>query len=90
MARPCESGKPPNSHDRALLGEAGVPCEGTVAHGGPVAKTVAEIAEAWTADVIVVGSSRMGDLGSLMLGSVSHNLLRTTGRPILVAERVRP
>jgi nucleotide-binding universal stress UspA family protein len=51
---------------------------------------VAEIAEAWTADVIVVGSSRMGDLGSLMLGSVSHNLLRTTGRPILVAERVRP
>lgn len=73
-----------------LLGEAGVTSEGTVAHAGPVAKTVAEIAEAWRADVIVVGSSRMGDLGSLMLGSVSHNLLRTTGRPVLVAERVRP
>jgi nucleotide-binding universal stress UspA family protein len=73
-----------------LLGEAGVPSEGTVPHSGPVAKTVAEIAEAWRADVIVVGSSRMGDLGSLMLGSVSHNLLRTTGRPVLVAERARP
>ena len=73
-----------------LLGEAGVPSEGTVAHGGPVAKTVAEIAEAWKADVIVIGSSRMGDLGSLVLGSVSHHLLRTTGRPILIAERVRP
>jgi len=73
-----------------LLGEAGVPSEGTTAHGGPVAKTVADIAEAWNADMIVVGSSRMGDLGSLMLGSVSHKLLRTTGRPVLVAERVRP
>jgi nucleotide-binding universal stress UspA family protein len=73
-----------------LLGEAGVPSEGTVPHGGPVAKTVAEIAEAWNADLIVVGSSRMGDLGGLMLGSVSHNLLRTTSRPVLVAERARP
>jgi nucleotide-binding universal stress UspA family protein len=72
-----------------LLGEAGVPCEGTVAHAGPVAKTVAEVAEAWKADVIVIGSSRMGDLGSLLLGSVSHNLLRTTERPVLIAERIR-
>ena len=73
-----------------LLGEAGVPSEGMVAHAGPVAKTVGEIAEGWKADVIVIGSSRMGDLGSLVLGSVSHHLLRTTGRPVLIAERVRP
>ena len=73
-----------------LLGEAGVPSEGTVAHAGPVAKSVAEIAEAWKADVIVIGSSRMGDLGSLVLGSVSHSLLRATGRPVLIAERVGP
>ena len=73
-----------------LLGEAGVPSEGIVAHAGPVAKTVGEIAEGWKADVIVIGSSRMGDLGSLVLGSVSHYLLRTTGRPVLIAERVRP
>ena len=73
-----------------LLDEAGVPSEGIVAHAGPVAKTVGDIAEAWKADVIVIGSSRMGDLGSLVLGSVSHHLLRTTGRPVLIAERVRP
>lgn len=72
-----------------LLDEAGVPSEAIVAHAGPVAKTVAEIAEAWKADVIVIGSSRMGDLGSLVLGSVSHHLLRTTGRPVLIAARVR-
>ena len=73
-----------------LLGQAGVPSEGMVAHAGPVAKTLGEIAEAWKADVIVIGSSRMGDLGSLVLGSVSHHLLRSTGRPVLIAERVRP
>lgn len=73
-----------------LLDEAGVPSEAIVAHAGPVAKTVAEIAEAWKADVIVIGSSRMGDLSSLVLGSVSHHLLRTTGRPVLIAARVRP
>ncbi len=73
-----------------LLNESGVDAEGVVAHAGPVAKSVAEIAAGWNADLIVVGSSRMGDLGSLVLGSVSHHLLRTTGRPVLIAERVRP
>ena len=38
---------------------------------------------------IVVGSSRMGDVGSLVLGSVSHSLLHTTARPVLVAERIK-
>jgi nucleotide-binding universal stress UspA family protein len=37
----------------------------------------------------VVGSSRMGDLGSLLVGSVSHGLLHATERPVLVAERVK-
>jgi nucleotide-binding universal stress UspA family protein len=72
----------------AMIKEAGVPVEGVVAHGRPVAETIAEIAESWGADMIVVGSSRMGDIGSLVLGSVSQHLLRTTGRPVLIAERV--
>jgi nucleotide-binding universal stress UspA family protein len=72
----------------SLLKDAGVAVEGMIAHQGPVAATVAEIAKDWNADMIVIGSSRMGDIGSLFLGSVSHDLLHMTDRPVLVAERV--
>jgi nucleotide-binding universal stress UspA family protein len=71
-----------------LVEDAGVEAQGMVAHAGPVAPVVAEIAEGWKADLIVSGSSRMGDLGSMFLGSVSHDLLRATDRPVLIAERV--
>jgi nucleotide-binding universal stress UspA family protein len=71
-----------------LLGDAGVEVHGMVAHQGPVAKAVAEIATDWNADLIVIGSSRMGDIGSLFLGSVSHELLHITHQPVLIAERV--
>ncbi len=70
-----------------LLTAAKLNVQGMVAHDGPVAKVVAEIATDWNADLIVVGSSRMGDIGSLFLGSVSHDLLHVTDRPVLVAER---
>jgi nucleotide-binding universal stress UspA family protein len=72
-----------------ILKDSGVQAEGMVAHAGPVAKAVAEVAASWNADLIVVGSSRMGDLGSLLVGSVSHGLLHATERPVLVAERVK-
>ena len=71
-----------------LVSEAGVSAEGLVAHSGPVADVVAQIASNWHADLIVTGSSRMGDLGSLVLGSVSHDLLHSTDRPVLIAERI--
>lgn len=73
----------------ALLKEAGIKFDSMVVDEGPVARAVAEIATRWQADLIVVGGSRMGDLGSLMLGSVTHDLLRATARPVLVAERIR-
>jgi nucleotide-binding universal stress UspA family protein len=69
-----------------LLDDAGVEAQGMVALAGPVA--VAEVAQSWSADLIVTGSSRMRDLGSILLGSVSHDLLRATDRPVLIAERV--
>jgi nucleotide-binding universal stress UspA family protein len=72
-----------------LVNEAGVPAEGLVAHRRPVAETVAQTAETWNADMIVIGSSRMSDIGSMVLGTVSHHLLRTTGRPVLIAQGVR-
>ena len=71
-----------------LLTDAGVTVQGMVAHEGPVAGAVAEIARDWNADLIVIGSSRMGDIGSLFLGSVSHDLLHMTDKPVLIAERM--
>jgi nucleotide-binding universal stress UspA family protein len=71
----------------AMLTDAGVATSSVVAPHGPVAGTVIEAAANWGADVIVIGSSRMGDIGSLVLGSVTHGLLRSSDRPVLVAER---
>ena len=52
MSRACE-----------MLTDAGVTVQGIVAHQGPVATAVAEIAKKCNADLIVIGSSRMGDIG---------------------------
>jgi len=71
-----------------LLEGAGVAVRGMVAQDGPVAAVVAGIARDLDADLIVIGSSRMGDIGSMLLGSVSHDLLHMADRPVLVAERV--
>jgi nucleotide-binding universal stress UspA family protein len=72
-----------------LLRASGIEAEGLVARSGPVAKAIAEIATNWNADVIVVNSSRMGDLASMLVGSVSHDLLHISDRPVLIAERKR-
>jgi nucleotide-binding universal stress UspA family protein len=71
------------------LRNAGVAAEGMVVPTGPVAATLAKLAEEWSADLIVTGSSRMGDAASLVLGSVSHELLHASDVPVLIAERVR-
>jgi nucleotide-binding universal stress UspA family protein len=71
-----------------LLHDAGVRAEGMVAHAGPVARVVVELAASCKADVIVTGSARTGDLSSLLLGSVSHDLMKVSDRPLLIAERV--
>ena len=70
-----------------LLSDAEVTAEGVVTHSGPVALVIAEIASRWQADLIVAGSSRMGNLAGLLLGSVSHDLLHVADRPVLIAAR---
>lgn len=70
-----------------MLKSAGVDAEAIVAEPGTVASVVAQTAAAVGADIIVIGSSRMGDLASLVFGSVTHELLHATDRPVLVAER---
>jgi nucleotide-binding universal stress UspA family protein len=73
-----------------LVTESGVAVESLVSHHRPAAETVVETAQSWKADMIVVGSSRMSDIACIVLGSVSHHLLRTTGRPVLIAHGMRP
>jgi nucleotide-binding universal stress UspA family protein len=73
----------------AMLQDAGFAAEAVVAEPGPVARVVAKAAADWQADIIVIGSSRMSDLPGLLFGSVTHELLRATETPVLVAERVR-
>jgi nucleotide-binding universal stress UspA family protein len=77
--------------DRATtaLQEAGIEHETFVAEPGAVASLVAKTAAGVGADIIVIGSSRMGDVASILFGSVTHQLLRATDRPVLVAERSR-
>ena len=70
-----------------LLSDAEVTAEGVVTHSGPVALVIADIASRWQADLIVAGSSRMGNLAGLLLGSVSHDLLHVADRPVLIAAR---
>ena len=71
------------------LREAGIEVESMVLHSGPVASRLIEVATSWNADLIVVGSSRMGDVTGLLLGSVSHQLMHESEVPVLIAERVK-
>ena len=77
--------------DRALrmLKDAGVAAESMVPAPDSVGRAVADTAAAWHADVIVIESARLSDLGGLLFASVTHDLLHLTKTPVLVAERVK-
>ncbi len=55
-----------------------------------VTRQIVDEAVAWNADVIVMGSRRLSDLGSLLLGGVSHDVMRLSDRPVLLARRPEP
>ncbi len=52
-----------------------------------IAARIVAAADQSGADVIVLGSRRLTDLGGLLLGSVAHDVVRRTNRPVLLAER---
>ena len=78
----------PHAHEdvaraHAYLNAHGLESEMIVEHGDPVERIVAVAAESGY-DVIAVGSRRLGRLGELVLGSVSHSVLRKAPCPVLV------
>jgi nucleotide-binding universal stress UspA family protein len=68
------------------LRDAGVESEGVVVHGRP-ATVVAEEGRKIGADLIVVGSRGHGPIASLVLGSVSAELVDEAPAPVLVVRR---
>jgi len=54
-----------------------------IEHGSPASKIV-EVAKAWPADLLVIGSHGRGQVGGLILGSVSQAILHHAPCPVLV------
>jgi nucleotide-binding universal stress UspA family protein len=65
------------------LAKAGVPYRTLVRDGRPAA-VLGEVAEAVGADLIVVGRHGRGAAAELLLGSVSHELVLHSRRPVLI------
>ena len=69
------------------LRAAGVSAEGRVASPSRyVANDIATAADQWDADLIVIGSRRLSELGGLLASSVSHEVIHVADHPVLVAE----
>lgn len=57
-------------------------CRGSGVEG--IATALVEAADRWHADLIVVGRRDMSRVREIVLGSVSHAVVRTANRPVLV------
>ncbi|HEX6349134.1 MAG TPA: universal stress protein [Candidatus Dormibacteraeota bacterium] len=70
------------------LKSAGVRARGQVITAyGSVANQIAEAAEKWDADLVVMGSRRTGELGALLTGATDHALVHSIQTPVLIAGR---
>lgn len=70
-----------------ILEAAGLAAEVELLSGSePVAERIARAADAFGADLIVLGSRRLTDFGGLLLGSVAHDVIHRTNRPVFLAE----
>jgi nucleotide-binding universal stress UspA family protein len=72
-----------------LIEEAGISARGVATQRGRIADVIVRVANTWDVDLIVTGSSHMGDLANMVLGSVSHERLHASVRPVLTAELAR-
>jgi nucleotide-binding universal stress UspA family protein len=69
-----------------VLAPAGVDAERRIVRGRPGTAIVDEAVE-WSADLVVVGSRGHGAIGSMLLGSVSAEVVDHAPCPVLVARR---
>ena len=70
------------------LAAAGIEVEGWAVKGRPASVIVDEATE-WRADLIVTGSRGHGEIASMLLGSVSSEVVDHAPCPVLVARRSR-
>lgn len=68
-----------------VLEDQGAICEASVLQGSPAAAIV-EAASKEHADLVVVGSRGLSGIGALVLGSVSREVVESTGCPVLVVK----
>lgn len=73
------------THYREKLTKAAVDFQELII-GGDVAEVIANVAEVEKCDIIVIGSKGKSDLEGLFLGSVTHKVLQTTDKPVLVVK----
>lgn len=71
---------------RKELDRSGNPCQTHIRYGAPGA-TIAEVAKEMNCTIIVMGTRGMNDLKSLVLGSVSHDVLQHSKIPVLLAKK---
>lgn len=66
-----------------LCGEAGIRYKALVRSGGP-GRTIVQVAEQEKCDLIVMGSRGLSDFSGMVMGSVSHRVLRHSAIPVLI------
>lgn len=63
--------------------ESGVKCKTMVRCGGP-GRTIVLAAQAEGCDLIIMGSRGLSDFSGMVMGSVSHRVLRHATMPVLI------
>lgn len=86
MLESAEEGQATAEDAVRVLHDAGIKAHSEVrtAIHGQAAREIVRAARAHDASIIVMGSRGCRDLTSLILGSAAHEVIRLSGRPVLV------
>lgn len=66
-----------------LCKENGIPCKTVVSSGNP-GRTIVTVAHTEGCDLIIMGSRGLSDFSGMVMGSVSHRVLRHSTMPVLI------